>query len=110
MEDNSRPLRKRPLTVKQQTQGELARKAASQVLKGKYPTIRDAASALGVANHSHVSFYLKRWKDTELSEVLAQKCRTQSQRKTLPMSMVKRRFNNFCPPCRSPSQKRANMR
>ena len=44
--------------------------AARQVLLGKYSNSSQAARALGVRYHSHVEYYVKKWRGTELGDIL----------------------------------------
>ena len=72
-----RKARKVPLTSAQQ--------AARLVLLGRYPNASSAARALDIRYHSHVNYYVNKWKGTELAQALvAQEPAVSSAENSLP--------------------------
>ncbi|KAL3910094.1 MAG: hypothetical protein SGPRY_009188, partial [Prymnesium sp.] len=63
-------LRERQVEVEEALQSVRAKSAATDVLSGAIPSLREAARQHGVQHSSLVSYWLKKWRGTEIEEAL----------------------------------------
>lgn len=66
---SERAMRKRPVQEAVELgKGDLAKRAALEVLKGMHngSVVRVAATFYDLSNPSHIQYYVRKWKDSEL--------------------------------------------